>query len=104
MAHLDSVSEDVVCDQNVTSGPTEVRTYASDQCLNVLFISLHRKDNAEQIARLTQAHRQIRRKYREQVWRLEQKVAAMMESQHSQSEAAKAAGEGSELRREETVL
>ncbi|MEQ2261080.1 hypothetical protein XENORESO_005369, partial [Xenotaenia resolanae] len=73
--------------------------------------SLHRKDNAEQITRLTQAHskalssyRQIRRKYREQVWRLEQKVAAMMESQHSQSETAKAAGEGSELRREETVL
>ncbi|KAK5618250.1 hypothetical protein CRENBAI_020413 [Crenichthys baileyi] len=73
--------------------------------------SLHRKDNAEQIACLTQAHskalssyRQIRRKYREQLWRLEQKVAAMMESQHSQSETAKAAGEGSELRREETVL
>ncbi|XP_038142454.1 colorectal mutant cancer protein isoform X1 [Cyprinodon tularosa] len=70
-----------------------------------------RKDNAEQIARLTQAHskalssyRQIRRKYREQVWKLEQKVAAMMENQHSQSEAAKAAGEGSEWRREETVL
>ncbi|KAM4739463.1 colorectal mutant cancer protein isoform 2-T2 [Anableps anableps] len=73
--------------------------------------SPHRKDNAEQIARLTQAHskalssyRQIRRKYREQVWRLEQKVAAMMESQHSQSEAAKAAEEGLEWRREETVL
>ncbi|KAM4574461.1 colorectal mutant cancer protein isoform 2-T2 [Fundulus diaphanus] len=73
--------------------------------------SPHRKDNAEQIARLTQAHskalssyRQIRRKYREQVWRLEQKVAAMMESQHRESEAAKAPGEGSEWRREETVL
>uniref|UniRef100_A0A3B5LQV1 Usher syndrome 1C binding protein 1 n=1 Tax=Xiphophorus couchianus TaxID=32473 RepID=A0A3B5LQV1_9TELE len=71
----------------------------------------HRKDNAEQIARLTQAHskalssyRQIRRKYREQVWRLEQKVAAMMESQHSQSEAAKAAEEGAEWRKEETIL
>ncbi|XP_043986468.1 uncharacterized protein ushbp1 [Gambusia affinis] len=71
----------------------------------------HRKDNAEQIARLSQAHskalssyRQIRRKYREQVWRLEQKVAAMMESQHSQSEAAKAAEEGAEWRKEETIL
>ncbi|XP_047442720.1 uncharacterized protein ushbp1 [Mugil cephalus] len=71
----------------------------------------HRRDNGEQIARLTQAHskalssyRQIRRKYREQVWRLEQKVAAMMESQHNQSAATKAAGEGTEWRREETVL
>ncbi|XP_041791136.1 uncharacterized protein ushbp1 [Chelmon rostratus] len=71
----------------------------------------HRRDNGEQIARLTQAHskalssyRQIRRKYREQVWRLEQKVAAMTESQHHQSGAAKAAGEASEWRREETVL
>lgn len=72
--------------------------------------SPHRNDNAEQIARFTQAHskalssyRQIRRKYREQVWRLEQKVAAMMESQLSQSEAAKAAGKGSKWR-EETFL
>ncbi|XP_076582802.1 colorectal mutant cancer protein [Chaetodon auriga] len=71
----------------------------------------NRRDNGEQIARLTQAHskalssyRQIRRKYREQVWRLEQKVAAMTESQHHQSEAPKAAGEASEWRREETVL
>ncbi|XP_070817538.1 colorectal mutant cancer protein [Chaetodon trifascialis] len=71
----------------------------------------NRRDNGEQIARLTQAHskalssyRQIRRKYREQVWRLEQKVAAMTESQHHQSGAPKAAGEASEWRREETVL
>nr|XP_046248527.1 uncharacterized protein ushbp1 isoform X2 [Scatophagus argus] len=72
----------------------------------------HRRDSGEQIARLTQAHskasyRQIRRKYREQVWRLEQKVAAMMESQHhhqQQSGAPKAAGEALEWRREETVL
>ncbi|XP_037553768.1 colorectal mutant cancer protein [Nematolebias whitei] len=70
----------------------------------------NRKDNAEQIARLTQAHskalssyRQIRRKYREQVWRLEQKVAAMME-RHNQSEATKDAEEAAEWKREETVL
>lgn len=71
----------------------------------------HRRDNGEQIARLTQAHskalssyRQIRRKYREQVWRLEQKFAAMVQSQHSQSGATKAADEALEWRREETVL
>ncbi|XP_010793604.1 colorectal mutant cancer protein isoform X2 [Notothenia coriiceps] len=71
----------------------------------------HRRDNGEQTARLTQAHskalssyRQIRRKYREQVWRLEQKVAAMTESHHHQSGAATAAGEAPEWRREETVL
>ncbi|XP_059197386.1 uncharacterized protein ushbp1 [Centropristis striata] len=71
----------------------------------------HRRDNGEQIARLSQAHskalssyRQIRRKYREQVWRLEQKVAAMTESHHHQSGAPKAAGEALEWRREETVL
>lgn len=110
-----------------------------------------RRDNAEQIARLTQAHRstsgensarfpaschictcvsqrpavgvcaafillaslssskalssyrQIRRKYREQVWRLEQKVAAMTEGQQ-QHETAKPAEECLEWRREETVL
>ncbi|XP_034562936.1 colorectal mutant cancer protein [Notolabrus celidotus] len=71
----------------------------------------HRRDSGEQYARLTQAHskalssyRQIRRKYREQVWRLEQKVAAMMESHQQQSAAQKSAGESSEWRREETVL
>lgn len=75
----------------------------------------HRRDNGDQIARLTQAHskalssyRQIRRKYREQVWRLEQKVAAMMENQHNQNGASgttkAAAGDGSDWRREETVL
>ncbi|CAJ1060931.1 colorectal mutant cancer protein [Xyrichtys novacula] len=71
----------------------------------------HRRDNGEQFARLTQAHskalssyRQIRRKYREQVWRLEQKVAAMMESHQQQSGAQKSAGESPEWRREETVL
>ncbi|XP_037326582.2 uncharacterized protein ushbp1 isoform X2 [Pungitius pungitius] len=65
----------------------------------------HRRDSGDQIARLTQAHskalssyRQIRRKYREQVWRLEQKVAAVMESRH------RAAAEALEGRREETVL
>ncbi len=50
------------------------------------------------------SYRQIRRKYREQVWRLEQKVAAMTESHHQQSGAPKAAGEALEWRREETVL
>lgn len=45
------------------------------------------------------SYRQIRRKYREQVWRLEQKVAAMMDSGGS-----KAAGEVLEWKREETVL
>ncbi|XP_029939481.1 uncharacterized protein LOC115381976 [Salarias fasciatus] len=73
----------------------------------------HRRDNEEQIARLTQAHskalssyRQIRRKYREQVWRLEQKVAAMTESQVNHGGATKVAGAGEALewRREETVL
>lgn len=49
------------------------------------------------------SYRQIRRKYREQVWRLEQKVAAMTESQH-QNGAPKSVGEASEWRREETVL
>lgn len=49
------------------------------------------------------SYRQIRRKYREQVWRLEQKVAAMTESQH-QNGAPKSEGEALEWRREETVL
>ncbi|XP_060934678.1 uncharacterized protein ushbp1 [Limanda limanda] len=69
-----------------------------------------RRDSGE-FARLTQAHskalssyRQIRRKYREQVWRLEQKVAAMSDSHRNQSGASKAAGEAVEWRREETVL
>lgn len=103
--------------------------------------SSHRRDNGEQIARLTQAHRyvtsrvfhillchcitscqcsklclgsfdcskalssyrQIRRKYREQVWKLEQKVAAMTESQRH-SEPPKSAGEAMDWRREETIL
>lgn len=46
----------------------------------------------------------MRRKYREQVWRLEQRVAAMSESHQSQTEAPKASAEASEWRREETVL
>ncbi|XP_034387020.1 uncharacterized protein ushbp1 [Cyclopterus lumpus] len=71
----------------------------------------HRRDNGEQIARLTQAHskalssyRQIRRKYREQVWRLEQKVAAVMETHPLQSGAPKAAVEALDWKREDTVL
>ncbi|XP_045905534.1 colorectal mutant cancer protein isoform X4 [Micropterus dolomieu] len=71
----------------------------------------HKRDNGEQIARLTQAHSkalssywQIRRKYREHVWRLEHKVAAMTESHHHQSGAPKAGEEALEWRREETVL
>ncbi|XP_053178438.1 uncharacterized protein ushbp1 [Scomber japonicus] len=78
---------------------------------NTALTDSNRRDNEEQIVRLTQAHnkalssyRHIRRKYREHVWRLEQKVAAMMESQHSQSGAPKAAGDALEWRREETVL
>lgn len=80
-----------------------------------------RRDSGEQIARLTQAHskalssyRQIRRKYREQVWRLEQKVAAMMDSQQSsapqlssgpsRATAAAPASDNADWRREETVL
>ena len=103
--------------------------------------SSQRRDNGEQIARLTQAHRyvtsavlsillrhcitscqcsklylcsfncskalssyrQIRRKYREQVWKLEQKVAAMTESQRH-SGSPKSAGEAGDWRREETIL
>ncbi|XP_058493399.1 uncharacterized protein ushbp1 [Solea solea] len=73
--------------------------------------SHRRNNNGEYIARLTQAHskalssyRQIRRKYREHVWRLEQKVAAMTESYHNQGGTAKMAGEAVEWKREETVL
>ncbi|XP_049573458.1 colorectal mutant cancer protein [Syngnathus scovelli] len=65
----------------------------------------------EHVARIAQAHskalssyRHIRRRYREQVWKLEQKLAAMMESQHTHNQTSKAAGEDSEWRREETVL
>ncbi|KAK7888882.1 hypothetical protein WMY93_024442 [Mugilogobius chulae] len=86
--------------------------------------SPQRRDSGE-IARLTQAHskalssyRQIRRKYREHVWRLEQKVAAMMETQQQQhttssqqpsgasgsSKASSTAGDNADWRREETVL
>ncbi|KAF7657207.1 hypothetical protein LDENG_00030530 [Lucifuga dentata] len=71
----------------------------------------HRRDSGEQIAWLTQAHskalssyRHMRRKYREQVWRLEQKVAAMSEVHQNQTEALKASAEALEWRREETVL
>ncbi|XP_029904946.1 uncharacterized protein ushbp1 isoform X2 [Myripristis murdjan] len=73
----------------------------------------HRRQSKEQIARLMQAHskavglyRNARRKYREQVWRLEQKVAAgsERESQQSQIEALKATLEAMEPKREETVL
>ncbi|XP_071368374.1 colorectal mutant cancer protein isoform X2 [Centroberyx affinis] len=70
-----------------------------------------RRDSGEQIARLTQAHskatgsyRNARRKYREQAWRLEQRVAAMSESHQSQIGALKATLEALEWKREETVL
>lgn len=49
------------------------------------------------------SYRQIRRKYREQVWRLEQKVVAMTESQ-LQNGTPKSTGEALEWRKEETVL
>ncbi|XP_061680836.1 harmonin-binding protein USHBP1 [Syngnathoides biaculeatus] len=68
------------------------------------------RDSDEHVSRIAQAHskalssyRHIRRRYREQVWKLEHKLAAMMESQHIQSEMT-TAGEDSEWRREETVL
>nr|XP_057928321.1 harmonin-binding protein USHBP1 isoform X2 [Doryrhamphus excisus] len=71
----------------------------------------NRRDNEDHVARLTQAHskalssyRHIRRKYREQMWKLEQKLATMMDSQHVQSGTSKTTGEDSEWRREETVL
>ncbi|XP_077440670.1 uncharacterized protein ushbp1 isoform X3 [Vanacampus margaritifer] len=73
--------------------------------------TLNSRDSDEHAARIAQVHskalssyRHIRRKYREQVWKLEQKLAAMMENQHIQSETSKALGEDSEWRREETVL
>lgn len=50
------------------------------------------------------SYRQIRRRYREQVWRLEQKVAAMSEGQQQQHATANSAEESAEWRREETVL
>ncbi|XP_029356598.1 uncharacterized protein ushbp1 isoform X2 [Echeneis naucrates] len=72
---------------------------------------LHRRENGEQIAQFTQAHskvlnsyRQIRRKYREQVWRLEQKVAAIMESHQSHSGSPKTAEETMEWRRAHSMV
>ncbi|XP_019730976.1 Usher syndrome type-1C protein-binding protein 1 isoform X2 [Hippocampus comes] len=69
------------------------------------------RESDEHVARIAQAHskalssyRHIRRKYREQVWKLEQKLAAMTENQRVQNETSKTAGEDSEWRREETVL
>ncbi|XP_051929878.1 harmonin-binding protein USHBP1 isoform X1 [Hippocampus zosterae] len=69
------------------------------------------RESDEHVAWIAQAHskalssyRHIRRKYREQVWKLEQKLAAMTESQPVQNETSKTAGEDSEWRREETVL
>ncbi|CAG00762.1 unnamed protein product [Tetraodon nigroviridis] len=55
------------------------------------------------LSKALSSYRQIRRKYREQVWRLEQKVAAMAEGQQ-QPGSPKPAEEFSEWRREETVL
>lgn len=63
------------------------------------FILLGRLSSSKALS----SYRQIRRKYREQVWRLEQKVAAMTESQQ-QKGTAHPAEESSEWRREETVL
>lgn len=50
------------------------------------------------------SHRSSRRKYQEQVWRLEQRVAAMSESHQSQIAGLKATVEALESRREETAL
>ncbi|XP_077463402.1 colorectal mutant cancer protein [Stigmatopora argus] len=69
------------------------------------------KDSDEHVAWIAQAqskalssYRHIRRKYREQVWKLEQKLAAMMESQQIQRETSRATGEDSDWKREETIL
>ncbi|XP_062308462.1 colorectal mutant cancer protein isoform X2 [Osmerus eperlanus] len=71
----------------------------------------HRRDSEEQKARLAQAHskatgtyRNARRKYREQLWRLERQVTAMSERHMTQIGALKATLEALEWRREETVL
>ncbi|KAG7279403.1 hypothetical protein CRUP_024222, partial [Coryphaenoides rupestris] len=58
----------------------------------------HRRDSDEHRSRSS------RRKYQEQVWRLEQRVAAMSESHQSQMAGLKATVEALESRREETAL
>ncbi|KAK6313731.1 hypothetical protein J4Q44_G00151900 [Coregonus suidteri] len=70
-----------------------------------------RRDNDEQMARLAQAHgkatgsyRKARRKYREQLWRLECQVSAMSDRHMTQIGALKATLEAMDCRREETVL
>ena len=50
------------------------------------------------------AHRSSRRRYQEQEWRLEQKVAAMSQSHLSQIAGLKATVEALEGRQEETAL
>ncbi|KAL1022852.1 hypothetical protein UPYG_G00033300 [Umbra pygmaea] len=70
-----------------------------------------RRYNNEQIARLAHAHskatgtyRNACRKYREQLWRLENQVSAMSDRHMTQIGALKATLEALECRREETVL
>ncbi|KAJ7986223.1 hypothetical protein DPEC_G00337730 [Dallia pectoralis] len=67
--------------------------------------------NDEQISRLTHTHskvtgtyRNARRKYREQLWRLENQVSAMSDRHMTQIGALKATLEALDCRREETVL
>ncbi|KAM3876322.1 colorectal mutant cancer protein [Diretmus argenteus] len=95
-------------EQTLESRLTMVR-YSLDTALSDN--ASHRRDSGEQIARLAKGHskamgsyRNTRRKHREQVWRLEQRVAAMSESHQSQIGALKATLEALEWRREETVL
>lgn len=71
----------------------------------------HRRDSEEQRAKLAQAHskatgtyRNARRKYREQLWRLERQVTGMSERHMSQIGALQATLDALEWRREETVL
>ncbi|XP_010870869.2 colorectal mutant cancer protein isoform X2 [Esox lucius] len=71
----------------------------------------HRKRNDEQIARLAHAHskvtgmyRNARRKYRDQLWRLENQVSAMSDRHVTQIGALKATLEALDCKREETVL
>ncbi|KAJ8277407.1 hypothetical protein GJAV_G00074820 [Gymnothorax javanicus] len=70
-----------------------------------------RRCSEEERAQLVQAHskatetyRSARRKYREQLWRLERQVAAMSERQTSQIASLRATLEALEWKKEETVL
>ena len=55
-------------------------------------------------SKATGTYRNARRKYREQLWRLERQVTAMSERHMTQIGALKATLEALEWKREETVL